>query len=180
MDDEKQLNGQLAGFSRLDDPEVSIEGKLDELIELLEKTELDSRSALKMRSRFNAAVRQAEVGSKEDLKPFEVLDTKAPRKDLLDNLEQLLVSHPIDSEISKRLLSSEKMKRASLLLIALILIILGFAMIIMPAPPYFEMFTIFYFSPDDGVTLMDLISLLIVFTGVYLFITSVIKLNTAD
>jgi hypothetical protein len=45
----------------------------------------------------------------------------------------------------------------------------------MPAPPYFEMFTIFYFNQNDGVTLMDLIALLIVFTGVYLFLSSVLK-----
>ena len=55
------------------------------------------------------------------------------------------------------------------------MITLGMGMIIMPAPPYFEMFTIFYFNPNDGVTIMDLISLLIVFTGVYLLVSSLLK-----
>jgi hypothetical protein len=53
------------------------------------------------------------------------------------------------------------------------------AMIIMPAPPYFEMFTVFYFNDNDGVTIMDIISLLIVFTGVYLFLNAVLKKQAA-
>jgi hypothetical protein len=53
--------------------------------------------------------------------------------------------------------------------------VLGLAMIIMPAPPYFEMFTIFYFSKDDGITLMDVISVIILLTGVYLFLNATIK-----
>ena len=71
----------------------------------------------------------------------------------------------------------EKVLRLLKLLAALVLIALGYAMIVMPATPAFEMYTIFYFSADDGVTLMDLISLLIVFTGVYLFVTSLAKIN---
>jgi hypothetical protein len=67
-----------------------------------------------------------------------------------------------------------------LILISLVLIMLGFAMIIMPAPPYFEMFTIFYFNPQDGVTLMDVISLLIILTGVYLLVKSIYKPLSAN
>ena len=59
--------------------------------------------------------------------------------------------------------------------ISLIIITLGFAMIILPAPPNFEMFTVFYFNQDDGVTIMDLISLIIVFAGVFLLISTVRK-----
>jgi len=50
---------------------------------------------------------------------------------------------------------------------------LGFAMIIMPAPPYFEMFTIFYFNDNDGVTLMDLISLIIIAIGLYIIVKTI-------
>jgi hypothetical protein len=46
---------------------------------------------------------------------------------------------------------------------------------VMPAPPYFEMFTIFYFTPDDGFTLMDLISLIIIATGTFIVIRSVLN-----
>ena len=55
------------------------------------------------------------------------------------------------------------------------MITLGFGMIIMPAPPYFEMFTIFYFNQNDGITIMDLISLLIILAGIYLLIKAIVR-----
>jgi hypothetical protein len=64
------------------------------------------------------------------------------------------------------------------IIISLLIITLGLAMIILPAPPYFEMYTIFYFNENDGFTLMDLISLLIIFCGVFALITTMLKRNT--
>ena len=63
------------------------------------------------------------------------------------------------------------------IIISLLLITLGFAMIVLPAPPYFEMYTIFYFNESDGFTLMDLISLLVVFCGVFTLMTTMLKKN---
>jgi hypothetical protein len=63
------------------------------------------------------------------------------------------------------------------IIISLLMITLGFAMIILPAPPYFEMYTIFYFNENDGFTLMDLISLLIVFCGVFILMLTMQKRN---
>ena len=62
-------------------------------------------------------------------------------------------------------------------IISLLLILLGFGMIIMPAPPYFEMFTLFYINRDDGITIMDVISLLVVFIGIYLLIYSIARIK---
>lgn len=59
--------------------------------------------------------------------------------------------------------------------ISVLMITLGFAMIVLPAPPYFEMYTIFYFNANDGFTLMDLISLIIVFCGIFTLIMTVQK-----
>jgi hypothetical protein len=86
----------------------------------------------------------------------------------------------VDSKMSKKYLRGERISKFFLVLISLVLIMLGFAMIIMPAPPYFEMFTIFYFNPQDGVTLMDVISLLIILTGVYLLVKSIYKPLSAN
>ena len=180
MDKNKRIRRELAEFQKLDDQKLSVETKLDELITLLQHARLDSESVKNIRHRFNEAAYKAERAAEENFKAFEVLDEDSSRERMLDNLEQLLGEYPLDSRTAKKAVRGEKVRKAVLLLIALILIILGFAMIVMPAPPYFEMFTIYYFSPDDGVTLMDLISLLIVFTGVYLFITSIMKVNTAD
>lgn len=63
------------------------------------------------------------------------------------------------------------------MIIAVLLILLGFGMIIMPAPEYFEMFTLFYLNPNDGVTIMDVISLIVAFTGVSLLISAILKFN---
>ena len=57
------------------------------------------------------------------------------------------------------------------MIISVLLITLGFAMIILPTPGVFEIYTLFYFNPQDGFTLMDLISLIIVFCGIYTLIT---------
>jgi hypothetical protein len=53
------------------------------------------------------------------------------------------------------------------------MIIMGFGMIIIPAPPFFEMFTIYYFNQNDGITVMDLISLLIILAGIYFLIRGI-------
>lgn len=159
---------------------ASIDTKLDELIALLETHDLTKESLDRIQTKFNSAFKKAEVTEK-DLADFRTLDNpQATRENRLDDLEKLLLIHQLDSRVSKKILFRDKLKRFTLLIISLVLITLGFAMIIMPAPPYFEMFTVFYFNRNDGVTLMDLISLLVVFSGVYLFITALGKFNRSE
>lgn len=59
--------------------------------------------------------------------------------------------------------------------VCLLVITLGFAMIILPSAQSFEMYTLFYFSEQDGFTLMDLISLIIIFAGVYALVSTFTK-----
>lgn len=68
-------------------------------------------------------------------------------------------------------IKSSTLSKILLSLIGFVLICLGMGMIIMPAPPYFERFTLLHFKTDDGITLLDIISLLITLAGVYLLIT---------
>jgi uncharacterized membrane protein HdeD (DUF308 family) len=98
---------------------------------------------------------------------------------LLNDFEMLLSQHELDTDVSKKYLNHERVKKTVVAIIGVTMITLGMAMIIMPAPTYFEMFTIFHFNPNDGVTLMDLIALLIVFTGVYLFLNALLKKRSA-
>lgn len=180
MEKREKLDNQIDNLQKLNSSDLSVEAKLDELITLLENSNLDSESVNQLKSRFNTAVDNASFSAKS-LKDFEKLDNStASRLELADNLEVLLSQYQLDSKVSKKILLTERLLKATKLIIGIILITLGFSMIIMPAPPYFEMFTIFYFSLDDGVTLMDLISLLIVFTGVYLFISSIIKVKHTE
>ena len=178
MDQLNKINQQIHNFQELDNSVHPVDKKLDELIALLESSEIDSDAVKKLQQKFNKAVERTDI-TKQELKFYEELDTKsASRIDLINDLETLLYEHPLDSRITHKVLIRERMAQIVRIIISLIMITLGFAMIIMPAPPYFEMFTIFYFNINDGVTLMDLISLLIVFTGIYLLITSITRHST--
>ncbi len=158
------------------DKQAAIDTKLDELVSLLAKSEIDSYKVKQIRVRVNNALDQAGT-YRDELNAFKQIDAQngSNRNNLLDEFSVLLASHQVDSKMSKKYLRGERISKFFLVLISLLLITLGFAMIIMPAPPYFEMFTIFYFNPQDGVTLMDIISLLIILTGIYLLVKSVYK-----
>lgn len=156
--------------------DLTIEEKLDELIAMLNDKEIDSERVKQIQLRFNNAIenKTLDLGA---IDAFKVIDEKdnVSRAELLDEFSTLLMSNKIDSNISSRYLKGARANRMVLILIALVMITLGFAMIIMPAPPYFEMFTIYYFSRDDGVTLMDLISLVIILAGIYILVRSLYK-----
>jgi hypothetical protein len=177
LEKRKSFDEEIENFKKLDQQKLSIDQKLDELLDLLQSSSLDSESVNQIKVRFNQGVNRVEL-SQQSLKEFEQLDNEnVSRFELADSLENLLSQYQVDTKVSRKILVIEKLRKIALLIISVILITLGFSMIIMPAPPYFEMFTIFYFSTQDGVTLMDLIALLIAFTGVYLFITSLVKIN---
>lgn len=156
----------------------AIEEKLDELINLLAENDFDSETVKHYQHKLNTAF-EKKMATAKDLKAFKVIDTitDASREELLDEFSALLASHSFDSKTSTKYLKVERSNKLIMMIIGIIMITLGFAMIIMPAPPYFEMFTIFYFSQDDGVTLMDLISLVIVFAGIYVLVRSMYKKN---
>ncbi len=180
MEKQKSIDEEIEEFRQLDKAKISIDQKLDELLELLESSKLDSAAVTQIKSKFNQAVNRVEFSS-ESLKEFEQLDNaNASRFELADNLELLLSQYQVDNKVTKKIMLMDTLRKVSVLIISIILVTLGFGMIIMPAPPYFEMFTIFYFNPNDGVTLMDLIALLIVFTGVYLCITSIVKFKRLE
>jgi len=145
--------------------------EFNELLALLDIKDIDSSKGKLLKSKFEKAVDQA-VSNKEQFKSFEKLDRKnyLSREDMLNDLDHLLVGKDFDSRQVKKYLSLKQWKNIALVIIGLAFITLGLGMIIMPAPANFEMFTVFYFTPNDGVTIMDLISLLVVLSGVYLLI----------
>jgi len=167
----KQIVKQISGLQKASEvTDADIERKLDELLNLLQNADIDSAKIKQYQDKFNKAM------EKSSLDAFKEMDNEAlSREDLLNNLGRLLEEHPIDSAVTSSIRKRSATKRIVLGLIGLVMITLGMAMIIMPAPPYFEMFTIFYFNNDDGVTLMDLISLIVVLCGVYLLVMSIIK-----
>ncbi|MBB5394716.1 hypothetical protein [Mucilaginibacter sp. AK015] len=154
-----------------------IDQKADELVALLQKGSVDAKQAKAIQQKINNAIDEASLP--KTIEAFKELDTDRDRVDLLNDLEMLLSQHQLDTDVSKKYLTHERVKKFVIIIIGIVMITLGMAMIIMPAPPYFEMFTVFYFNDNDGVTLMDLIALLIVFTGVYLFLSALLKKRTA-
>lgn len=142
---------------------------------LLEKSDIDSENIKGIKTRVNKALDQ-KLGGGELIQEIKELSLSGMEKmDQLDQLEQILNSNYLDSRQVSKSKISDSLGKIVRVLIGFLFITLGFAMIIMPAPPYFEMFTIFYFTPDDGVTLMDLISLIIIATGTFIVIRSLLN-----
>jgi hypothetical protein len=163
----------ISGLQSIAEKELAVDEKLDELIDMLARYQFDSETVKRFQLRFNQAINDKELNFKS-IDAFKAIDEKdnASRTELLDEFSMLLLSNKIDSKISSRYLKAKRANKWILMIIGIAMVTLGLAMIIIPAPPYFEMFTIFYFNQDDGVTLMDLISLVIIFSGIYVLIRS--------
>lgn len=170
------ISERTAAFEENDEKILIIEQKLNDFIKVLNETNINSRRIKSLEEKMNIAFQQNRLKN-VDIAAFEALDNQPDlsRSELLDNFDLLLSQHQLDSSMTKKHSKKEVTKRIVLVLIGIVVITLGFSMIIMPAPPYFEMFTIFYFNDHDGVTIMDIISLLIILTGVYLIIANTSK-----
>ncbi|MCF2488809.1 hypothetical protein [Dyadobacter sp. CY347] len=148
-----------------------IRKKVDELIDIIAQSAVNNTQASAYQQEIEEAFRRSAVKAKA-VAPFRALDqdNNLSREELLEGLEKLLSENKIDSKISSAHLRRNAAQKAVMFILAILLIVVGFAMIIMPAPPSFEIFTVYYFNANDGVTIMDLVSLLIIFGGVLLFV----------
>ncbi|CAM3916406.1 hypothetical protein MUGA111182_17085 [Mucilaginibacter galii] len=181
MSKHEDIKKEVVQLQQASNKQAAIDTKLDELVKLLAQSDIDSEKVKQIRGTVNDALDKAGT-YRHQIDAFKQIDEhdNANRANLLDEFSVLLANHQVDSAMSKKYLQGERVKQVVLAAIGLVLIMLGFAMIIMPAPPYFEMFTIFYFNPQDGVTLMDVISLLIILSGVYLLVKSIYKQLSTD
>jgi hypothetical protein len=171
--DKIKISENLKEFAKLDRKDEELNQKLSEFIFLLEKSNLNSENIKSLQTRVNVALddKLANQHLINEIKDVSLSDLD--KIDQLDKLEFLLNNNFLDSKQSNKINLSEKFIKFVKIVIGFLFVTLGFAMIIMPAPPYFEMFTVFYFTPDDGVTLMDLISLIIIAVGIYIIIKSI-------
>lgn len=154
--------------------------KLQEFIILLEKSELDSQNVKGIKTRIDKVLDEKLEGKELIRNIREVSSASMNKLDQLDQLEILLANNHFDSANAKSNRFKLGMYKGIKIVIGFLFITLGFAMIIMPAPPYFEMFVIFNFNWDDGFTLMDLISLIIIAVGIYIIIKSVFNIKTDE
>ena len=154
------INEELSGLTTINrsDP-ARIHHKLDELIDAIHESEISDESAQEIQDKFDKALKRYRPGrnvASDQLLFMDKLDKRNQRKNSAFRVVGTILK----------------------IIISLLLILLGFGMIIMPAPPYFEMFTLFYINRDDGVTIMDVISLTVALIGVYLLISSLSKLRS--
>lgn len=177
MPNKTKFTEELKRFEELEGDNEALLNKLDEFIVLLEKSELDSENIRDIKGKLNITLDKKLVGNSLIREVKGVALSDLDKMEQLDKLEILLNNNHFDSAEAKKINIKLAISRIFKGIIGLLFVTLGFAMIIMPAPPYFEMFTIFYFNPNDGVTLMDLISLIIVAVGIYIMINALLNLR---
>lgn len=151
--------------------EIAIEQKLNEVAVLLNGHQLDGEKLKYFQQKFSSTLQSCSTGT-EAIEAFKVIDNEedASRDELLNQFSTLLLSNKVDSRAAGKYLKAKRVNNFVVIMIALAMVTLGLAMIVIPAPPYFEMFTIYYFTPNDGITLMDVISCIIILIGIYLLI----------
>jgi hypothetical protein len=168
LDEVENIEGIPVGN---DADDTEIEEKVEELIKAIQAHPVDNKRSKAYQQKIAEAFTNT-MFRKKQLAPFATLhkNDNLSREELLDELEKVLSETEIDSKKSRSIIRQNAARRVVIFLVSVLLIMTGFAMIIMPAPPSFEIFTIFYFNANDGVTIMDLVSLLIIFGGVFLFV----------
>jgi membrane-bound ClpP family serine protease len=172
---EDKIVDEIKGFANLDEKAISLDEKLNELILLLNNSNIDSENVKLIKNKFNVAI-DAKLSEAELIIEFQKVDENdLSRLEKLDKIEMLLKTNYIDTKTVKSFKVKRFVEMIFPVLIGIVMLTLGFAMIILPAPPYFEMFTIFHFTLNDGFTLMDLISLIIILTGIFVAIKSYFK-----
>lgn len=175
MSIDKKISEELDHFSAIDQQPMELSEKLDEFLNLLNNSKIDSENIKQIQNKFNNAI-DKKLSEEELIAEFKKVDeVDLSRLEKLEKIELLLKSNYIDTKVAKSYKTRNFLEMLFPVLAGLVMVTLGFAMIIMPAPPYFEMFTIFHFTWDDGVTLMDLISLIIILFGIFVIIKSYVK-----
>ena len=142
------------------------EQQLDQFIVLLEKENFSSEDAVEFQNR----------PVDEKLRPYRQLDlNKTDRNSALDRFILLLERENITSE-------EVYLYQRRLLLIKIVGICLGLALaaigalaILLPLPKSLEIMTIFYFNPDDGITISDLIGAFVMVAGLYIVVNLSVK-----
>ncbi len=177
MRDKNKLTEDIHHFEKLSAKDDELIQKLDEFMSLLENSNIDSENIKGIKNKINTALDEKLSNTEVIKKIQEVSLSDMGKLNQLDQLENLLNTNYLDSKQLKNHKIKERVSNLVKIIIGFLFITLGFAMIVIPAPPYFEMFTIFYFSMDDGFTLMDLISLIVIAIGTFIVIRSMLNIK---
>lgn len=177
---DKKLTEDLEKLQNLQSKDEELIQKLGEFVNLLQDSKLDSENIKQIKTTINHAL-DVKINSESVIDQIKTVSLgNLDKLQQLDELEMLLTRNHLDSKQAHRIVLKNVLLKSITVIIGFLFVTLGFAMIIMPAPPYFEMFTIFYFNENDGVTLMDLISLIIIAIGIYIVVKSFSNLKSNE
>lgn len=148
---------------------TNLDKSLKEFLDELHKTPLSESKTKEIEGKLKEAI---------SIKQSETDQTSIPKARDIDSIQLDMQKLNKGSSILKSAhIQHSAIRWASGLALSsagLLFITIGFILIVTPATPEFEIATIFYFNDHDGVTVMDLFALVIIFMGIYLFIRAFI------
>jgi hypothetical protein len=90
------------------------------------------------------------------------------RKEKIEEFIIFFEENNFDSKNITDFMAKYKVSALLKKILGYLLIILSLGVIIIPLPHVYEIATIYYFNYNDGITLSDLIALLVLLVGIYL------------
>jgi len=106
---------------------------------------------------------------KKALEPFNKVDKlQKSREEKLDDYFIVLTSSNLNSKDAFSYHKYLKLFEVFRIVFIVLLMVSALAVILLPVPQYIEIETIYYFSPDRGITVSDVIALFVIFFGVFL------------
>jgi len=139
--------------------------QFEAFLESFEKEDITRATILDMEQRFQQAIqaKSSNPGVRFEHKPVELNVHK-----ILEKRSTFKVANIPDKALT---LASFFVNAA----VGILFITVGFFLIVNPATPEMEIVTLFYFNENDGFTLLDFFSLLIIILGIYFFIRAFVK-----
>ena len=155
----RKFEKKIKPFLEITETTDDREKQLDEFIILLEKENFSSDDVIAYQHRPVS----------EKLKPFRGIDIlEGNREEQLDQFILLLEQENITSEEVYSYHRRLRIIKVISLCIGLTLMAFGAIIILLPLPKYLEIKTIFYFNPDDGITISDIFAIFLILIGSYI------------
>jgi hypothetical protein len=162
----QELDKTFDNFREVAEGTPDKEKQLDQFIVLLEKEQFSSEDALEFKNR----------PIDEKLRPYREMDQqKNDRNSTLDSFILLLERENITSEEVYLYQRRLRMFKLAGICLGFFLAALGALAILLPLPKSLEIMTIFYFNPDDGITVSDLLGAFVMVTGIYVVVNLSLK-----
>ncbi len=111
----------------------------------------------------------------ETLKPFREIDVDGKdRAELLDEFILAFDSSDLDTEKSIKYVNRRQFISGVFYLIGTLFTVFAIAVIFVPLPKPLEMGTLYYFNPNDGITVSDVIALAVLLAGLVMLAAGIV------